>query len=61
MKENQQHLLQHLNTAFPNNDEHQSAFDSIMSSISMFQQSNRNDMESHIFHFIGGPGGTGKT
>jgi ABC-type ATPase involved in cell division len=36
-------------------------FDSIMESISNFNNANHDDMTQHEFHFIGGPGGTGKS
>ena len=45
----------------PNNDEQQMAFDSIMNSIIDFKNANRDDITEHVFHFIGGPGGTGKS
>jgi putative protein kinase ArgK-like GTPase of G3E family len=53
-------LLDCLITTHPNNDEQQRAFDSIMNSIKDFKDANRHDITEHIFHFIGGPGGTGK-
>jgi len=52
--------LDSLITTHPNNDEQQMAFDSIMNSIKDFKDANRHDITEHIFHFIGGPGGTGK-
>ncbi len=36
-------------------------FDSIMESISNFNNANCDDMTQHKFHFIGGPGRTGKS
>ena len=54
-------LLEHLNQTFPNNNEQQVAFDSIMTSILSFKNSNRDDVADHVFHFISGPGGTGKS
>ena len=59
--DNQLQLLAHLNLTFPNNEEQQTAFDNIMSSITSFIASNREDHTHHRFHFIGGPGGTGKS
>jgi len=32
-----------------------------MNSIKDFKDANRHDITEHIFHFIGGPGGTGKS
>ena len=37
------------------------AFDSIMNSIIDFKDVNRDDIMEHVFHFIEGPGGTGKS
>jgi hypothetical protein len=54
-------LLDSLITTHPNNDEQQMAFDSIMDSIMDFKNANRDDIMEHTFHFIGGPGGTGKS
>lgn len=54
-------LLEHLNETFPNNIEQQAAFDTIMRSIISFKNSNRDNMADHVFHFISGPGGTGKS
>jgi hypothetical protein len=53
-------LLDSLNLTQPNNSEQQLAFDSIMNSILGFRDA-RDAMVEHIFHFIGGPGGTGKS
>jgi hypothetical protein len=53
-------LLDSLNLTHPNNDEQQLAFDCIMNTIIGFRDANRDDMVEHVFHFIGGPGGTGK-
>jgi hypothetical protein len=53
-------LLDSLNTTHPNNDEQQMAFESIMHSIVEFKDSNCDDITENVFHFIGGPGGTGK-
>jgi hypothetical protein len=36
-------------------------FDSIMDTIMDFKDANRDDITEHTFHFIGGPGGTGKS
>jgi hypothetical protein len=54
-------LLDGLIATHPNNDEQQMAFDSIMNSIIDFKNANRDEIMEHVFHFIGGPGGTGKT
>jgi hypothetical protein len=54
-------LLDSLNLTQPNNSEQQSAFDSIMNSIFGFRDAHRDAMVEHKFHFIGGPGGTGKS
>jgi hypothetical protein len=59
--ERQHQLLEHLNRTYPNNHEQQMAFDSIMESILRFKFANRDDLIEHEFHFIGGPGGTGKS
>jgi hypothetical protein len=59
--EQQDQLLQELNLTIPNNNEQQEAFDDIMESIGVFTSSNRDDLQCHQFHFIGGPGGTGKS
>ena len=59
--DNQIQLLAHLNLTIPNNEEQQTAYDNIMSSIISFIESDREDHTSHQFHFIGGPGGTGKS
>jgi hypothetical protein len=56
----QEQLLQSLNESLPNNLENQQAFDSIMESVDRFKDSNRDVITQHEFHFIGGPGGTGK-
>ena len=61
MQQQQERLLQQLNLTIPNNDEQQDAFDEIMESIRSFSTSNRDDFQCHQFHFIGGPGGTGKS
>jgi hypothetical protein len=54
-------LLESLNLTQPNNSEQQLAFDSIMNSILGFRDANQDAMVEHIFHFIGGLGGTGKS
>ncbi len=54
-------LLDGLIATHPNNDEQQMAFDSIMNSIIDFKDANQDDITEHVFHFIGGPGGTGKS
>ncbi len=53
--------LEHLNETFLNNNEQQVAFDNIMRSILSFKAANRDDVNEHVFHFISGPGGTGKS
>jgi hypothetical protein len=57
----QSQLLEHLNHTHPNNHEQQMGFESIMESIINFNNANRDDLIQHEFHFIGGPGGTGKS
>jgi hypothetical protein len=54
-------LLDRLNLTHPNNNEQQLAFDRIMDTILGFRDANRDDMVKHVFHFIGGQGGTGKS
>jgi hypothetical protein len=54
-------LLDSLNLTHPNNNEQQLAFDCIMDTILGFRDANRDDMVEHVFHFIGGPSGTGKS
>ena len=54
-------LLDSLNETQPNNDEQQKVFDLIMSSIINFKDANRDEIVEDIYHFIGGPGGTGKS
>jgi hypothetical protein len=61
MKTRQGHLLENLNHTHPNNHRQQMGFDSIMESILNFNYANHDDMTQHEFHFIGGPGGTGKS
>jgi hypothetical protein len=53
-------LLDSLNETHPNNYEQQQAYKSIMESIVNFKDANQDDTIKHNFHFIGGPGGTGK-
>jgi hypothetical protein len=57
----QSQLLENLTHTHPNNYEQQMAFDRIMESILSFNHSNRDDLTQHEFHFVGGPGGTGKS
>lgn len=57
----QKQLLQHMNENEPNNEEQQSAFDAIMDSVMQFKTSDRDSLSNHEFHFISGPGGTGKS
>ena len=61
IQQQQEELLQQLNVTITNNDEQQDAFNEIMESIRSFSTSNREDLQCHQFHFIGGPGGTGKS
>ena len=60
-KARQKVLLEHLNEMFPNNIEQQLAFERIMTSIVSFNNSNRDDVRDHVYHFISGSGGTGKS
>jgi hypothetical protein len=53
-------LLESLNLNQPNNEEQQNAYNEIMNSIGEFANVKRESLTSHLFHFIGGPGGTGK-
>jgi hypothetical protein len=61
IKTRQGHLLENLNHTHPNNHRQQMDFDSIMESILNFNNVNCDNMTQHEFHFIGGPGGTGKS
>jgi uncharacterized protein YacL (UPF0231 family) len=61
IKARQSLLLEHLNHIHPNNYEQQNAFERIMESITRFNNLNRDDLTQHEFHFVGGPGGTGKS
>ena len=54
-------LLDSLNVTYPNNDEHQMTFDLILDSILGFKDANQDEIVEDIHHFIGGPGGTGKS
>ena len=53
--------LEHLNETFPNNNKQQVAFDNIMRSNLSLKAANCDDVNEHVFHFISGPGGTGKS
>jgi hypothetical protein len=53
-------LLDSLNKTHPNNYKQQQAYKSIMESIVNFKAANQDDIIQHDFHFIGGPGRTGK-
>ncbi len=53
-------LYDSLNLTQPNNSEQQLAFYSIMNSILGFRDASQDAIVEHIFHFIGGPGGTGR-
>ncbi len=57
----QQRILEDLNTMFPNNAEQQNAYNNIMNSINEFKNTEWDLLTIHWFHFIGGPGGTGKS
>jgi len=57
----QKQLLQHMNESQPNNEEQQIAFDAIMESVLKVKTSGRDSLSTHEFHFISGPGGTGKS
>jgi hypothetical protein len=57
----QSQLLENLTHTHPNNYEQQMGFERIMESIISFNSANRDDLIQHEFHFIGGPGGTGKS
>jgi hypothetical protein len=59
--ERQQELLASLNLNCPNNAEQQNAYNTIMNSIDEFRNTERDLLTSHQFHFIGGPGRTGKS
>ncbi len=54
-------MLDSLNVSHPNNDEQQLAFDLIMGTIIGVKDAIRDEMVKHVFHFIGGPGRTGKS
>jgi hypothetical protein len=53
-------LLDSLNKTHPNSYGQRQAYKSIMESIVNFKDANQDDTIKHNFHFIGGPGGTGK-
>ncbi len=59
--EQQGGLLASLNLSCPNNAEQQDACNNIINSIDEFRNTDRDFVTSHRFHFIGGPGGTGKS
>ncbi len=59
--ERQGELLASLNLSCPNNAEQQNAYNNIMNSIDEFRNTEWDLLTSHQFHFIGGPGGTGKS
>jgi hypothetical protein len=59
--ERQGGLLASLNLSCPNNAEQQDAYNNIMNSIDEFRNTDRDLLTSHQFHFIGGPGRTGKS
>jgi hypothetical protein len=59
--ERQGELLASLNLSCPNNAEQRNAYKSIMNSIDEFRNTDRDLLTSHQFHFIYGPGGTGKS
>jgi hypothetical protein len=59
--ERQGELLASLNLSYPNNAEQQNVYNNIMNSIDEFRNTERDLLTSHLFHFIGRPGGTGKS
>jgi hypothetical protein len=59
--ERQGELLASLNLSCPNNAEQKNAYNNIMNSIDEFRNTERDVLSSHQFHFIGRPGGTGKS
>ncbi len=54
-------ILLDLNKLFPNDEEQQAAYDSIMHSIDEFSSAGCALLKRHKFHFIGGPGRMGKS
>ena len=61
MVHEQQQLLINLNTSEPNNVLQEATFQSIMAAIANFIARPDADILDHEFHFIHGPGGSGKT
>jgi hypothetical protein len=59
--ERQGELLASLNLSCPNNPKQQNAYNNIMNSIDEFRNTEPDLSTNHQFHFIGGPGGTGKS
>ncbi len=59
--ERQGELLASLNLSCPNNAEQQNGYNNIMKSIDEFRNTEQDLLTSHQFHFIGRPGGTGKS
>jgi hypothetical protein len=59
--EQQGELLASLNLSCPNNAEQQDACSNIMNSIEEFRNNDWDLLIRHQFHFIGGPGGMGKS
>jgi hypothetical protein len=57
----QMELLRKLEEDQPNNIEQQQVFDHITADIESFISLDEVDKEDNVFHFLGGPGGTGKT
>jgi hypothetical protein len=57
----QEQILLDLNRLFPNNEEQQRGYNSIIHSIDEFSSANCKLLRKHQVHFIGGPGGTGKS
>jgi hypothetical protein len=45
----------------PNNAKQQDAYNNIMNSIDEFRDTDQDLLTSYLFHFIGGPGGRGKS
>jgi hypothetical protein len=52
--------LDSLNITHPNKYKQQQTYEGIIESIVNFKVANQDDIIQHNFHFIGGPGGTGK-
>ncbi len=57
----QEQILLDLNRLFPNNQEQQAAYASIMHSIDEFSSADSKLLRRHQFHFIDGPDGMGNS